>query len=148
MRAGDNNAMITLVATDIYRGPEPAGADIPWIRQNIKTVIDLENDIETAELAPAVVLYNTITFLQIYSPWHAISVARLKYLVDLVSNVTKPVLVHCKHGEDRTGLVCAAYRVRVGKWTAGTAMTEALKFGYRKWLNFGLNKTWKEFCTS
>jgi protein tyrosine/serine phosphatase len=55
------------------------------------------------------------------------------------------VLVHCEHGEDRTGLAIAAWRVRACKWTKEAAMAEALKYGYRRWLNYGLNKTWAAF---
>jgi protein tyrosine/serine phosphatase len=79
-----------------------------------------------------------------YSPWHAIPVSRLIYLLELVNGVPKPVLVHCQHGQDRTGLVIAAYRVRIMGWSKDQSMNEALAFGYRNWLNYGLNKTWEE----
>jgi protein tyrosine/serine phosphatase len=40
------------------------------------------------------------------------------------------VLVHCLHGEDRTGLVIAAYRILVNRWTYDAAVKEMLSFGY------------------
>jgi protein tyrosine/serine phosphatase len=67
----------------------------------------------------------------------------LDTIVQTIVVLPKPVLLHCEHGEDRTGLAVAAYRVVVSGWTKDEAMDEALKFGYRNWLNYGLNKTWR-----
>ena len=39
-------------------------------------------------------------------------------------------LVHCQHGADRTGLLCALYRVRDDGWSTTQAWSEALKLGY------------------
>lgn len=45
----------------------------------------------------------------------------------ILANPTKrPILVHCKHGEDRTGVTVAAYRVEIGKrMTIEEAASEA-----------------------
>ena len=36
----------------------------------------------------------------------------------------RPVFVHCQHGSDRTGLMCAAYRVVVQGWSKQEAIAE------------------------
>jgi len=41
-----------------------------------------------------------------------------------------PVLIHCKHGLDRTGLVSAMYRVVVQGWTKQAALDEMRKGGF------------------
>lgn len=41
-----------------------------------------------------------------------------------------PVLIHCWGGRHRTGLVIAAYRVRVMGWPGGRARTEMASFGF------------------
>ncbi|MDR5739416.1 dual specificity protein phosphatase family protein [Caballeronia sp. LZ019] len=41
-----------------------------------------------------------------------------------------PVLIHCQHGADRTGLVSALYRVVYQGWTKGQAEDELLNGGY------------------
>ncbi len=41
-----------------------------------------------------------------------------------------PVLVHCLRGSDRTGAMCAAYRIAVQGWTKDEAIREMLKGGY------------------
>lgn len=38
--------------------------------------------------------------------------------------------VHCLHGQDRTGLVCAAYRVKFMDWKIDDAINEMYSFGF------------------
>jgi protein tyrosine/serine phosphatase len=42
----------------------------------------------------------------------------------------KPVFVHCRYGEDRTGLVVGLYRVRQEGWTQEKAYQEMLDWGF------------------
>jgi protein tyrosine phosphatase (PTP) superfamily phosphohydrolase (DUF442 family) len=49
-----------------------------------------------------------------------------------------PVLVHCQHGADRTGTMCAMYRILCEGWSADDAIAEMQNggFGYHSiWLN-------------
>ena len=48
-----------------------------------------------------------------------------------------PVLLHCQHGADRTGLVSAMYRVLFQNWTREEALEE-LREG-----NYGYHSLWK-----
>ena len=43
-----------------------------------------------------------------------------------------PVLVHCNHGADRTGLILALYRTLYDGWSKGAAVEEMLhgEFGF------------------
>lgn len=51
--------------------------------------------------------------------------------VRLVSNpVNGPFLVHCYHGSDRTGAMCAIYRVKFQGWAEDEAINEMLHGGY------------------
>jgi len=45
-----------------------------------------------------------------------------------------PVLVHCWHGSDRTGAVCAMYRIVFNNWSKEEAIDELVNggFGYHK----------------
>lgn len=50
----------------------------------------------------------------------------------------QPVLLHCQHGSDRTGTMCAMYRICVEGWTKKDAIEEMKKgdYGYHKlWRN-------------
>ena len=41
-----------------------------------------------------------------------------------------PVLVHCQHGADRTGTMCAVYRIAVDGWTKKEAIREMRDGGF------------------
>lgn len=57
----------------------------------------------------------------------------------------EPVLVHCTHGMDRTGLVIARYRVLHDGWAPRDAMNEALSYGYHPEL-VALETHWLKFA--
>lgn len=55
----------------------------------------------------------------------------------MVDPANQPVFVHCRHGQDRTGIVVAAYRMKVDKWSLPDAETEMQAFGFNDiWVNF------------
>lgn len=45
-------------------------------------------------------------------------------------NPRKKIFVHCRFGDDRTGMMIAAYRMGAEGWTAKEAMQEMHEFGY------------------
>jgi hypothetical protein len=139
--------MITFVGNGVSRGPRPEPADFAAIKAEFATVLSLEGadeDVkEILELQPVRIISRPISPWQIYVT--GISQEALAAILQFIEVEPKPLLVHCQHGQDRTGLVIAAYRVAVCKWPKQVAMAEALSFGYRKLINFGLNKTWEKF---
>ncbi len=46
------------------------------------------------------------------------------------ASLPTPLLVHCLHGQDRTGLVVAAYRIRHDGWTVEAATSELRRYGH------------------
>ena len=46
------------------------------------------------------------------------------------AEATGPVLMHCKHGSDRTGLMAAMYRVVVQGWSKEDALNEMTQGGF------------------
>ncbi len=54
-------------------------------------------------------------------------------IIDALKNIKispKPLLVHCKHGSDRTGVVMAMYRIVFENWTKQNAINELKNGGY------------------
>lgn len=54
----------------------------------------------------------------------------------IIQQSKKPIVVHCLHGADRTGVIIAAYRMVFQNWTKQEAIDEFLdpKFGFHiKW---------------
>lgn len=48
----------------------------------------------------------------------------------LIKNRKGSILIHCKHGSDRTGLVVAMYRIIVQGWSREEAINEMKLGGY------------------
>jgi tyrosine-protein phosphatase SIW14 len=66
-------------------------------------------------------------------PWHCPwpkDEVFAKFLKVLHENPGKKVFVHCRLGDDRTGMMVAAYRMAEEGWTADEAMTEMKSFGF------------------
>ena len=61
-----------------------------------------------------------------------------------VSHIAPGTYVHCSHGQDRTGLICAVYRVKHDHWTKAQAEKEMLANGFHKELH-GLWDWWEDF---
>ncbi|SRR6266496_3897315 len=66
-------------------------------------------------------------------PWHCSfpnDDVFVRFLKLLQENPNKKVFVHCQLGEDRTGMMIAAYRMAAQGWTADEAMQEMEHFGF------------------
>lgn len=57
--------------------------------------------------------------------------------LQIIANARRPVLVHCLHGSDRTGLVVAMYRVVCQGWSKQQAIEEMENGGYGYHTMFG-----------
>jgi protein-tyrosine phosphatase len=71
-----------------------------------------------------------------------------RFLRLLHENKGKKVFVHCRLGDDRTGMMVAAYRMAEEGWTADEAMIEMKSFGFTRAHHFlcpGLASYEKEF---
>jgi protein tyrosine phosphatase (PTP) superfamily phosphohydrolase (DUF442 family) len=53
-----------------------------------------------------------------------------RFLEILAQPESRPVLVHCEQGFHRTGILCAAYRIRVCGWSIERALDEMRSFGF------------------
>lgn len=124
------------VAPGIYRGEQPGTGGYATLKQlGIKTVIDLR----TSESEKAQV--EAVGMKAIAVP---IEMSRkgLREKVDQVvalmaDSANQPVYVHCRHGQDRTGIVVAAYRLSQQGWALKDAEVEMQAFGFNDvWVNF------------
>lgn len=55
----------------------------------------------------------------------------------LIKNEPGPILIHCLHGADRTGMMSAMYRLVFENWTKEEALDELVNGGY------GFHSMWK-----
>jgi protein tyrosine phosphatase (PTP) superfamily phosphohydrolase (DUF442 family) len=66
-------------------------------------------------------------------PWHCPSPKDevfARFLKLLRENEGKKIFVHCRLGDDRTGMMTAAYRIAEEGWSADEAMLEMKAFGF------------------
>jgi protein tyrosine phosphatase (PTP) superfamily phosphohydrolase (DUF442 family) len=59
-----------------------------------------------------------------------------QFLAVVLDPAKQPVYFHCAHGKDRTGTMCAVFRMEVQGWTPDEAFHEMQSFGFNKiWEN-------------
>jgi tyrosine-protein phosphatase SIW14 len=84
-------------------------------------------------------------------PWHCMFLRDevfARFLRLMRDNPNKKVFVHCRLGDDRTGMMIAAYRMAADGWTADEALIEMRQFGFNEAHHFmcpGLASYEKEF---
>ncbi|TSA40196.1 hypothetical protein D4Q85_00225 [bacterium] len=64
-------------------------------------------------------------------------------LRDAVAAIRAGTYIHCTHGQDRTGVIVALWRVRCCGWTKANAEAEMMAHGFHKELR-GLWEVWED----
>jgi tyrosine-protein phosphatase SIW14 len=118
------------VTPNLFRGAQPSQQGFEELRKmGIDIVVDARgnrNDSEGKEVAALGMKYVSI-------PWHCPfpnDDVLVRFLKLLQENPKKRVFVHCRLGDDRTGMMIAAYRMAAQAWTADEAMYEMQQFGF------------------
>lgn len=114
------------VDDNLYRSEQPNPSDMKALEQfGVKTVLNLRRAQDDNREAKNTSL--TLHHLPINT--FKMSYEELLQSVRIIRSAEKPVLVHCLHGSDRTGVVVAAYRMTQG-WTKEAAIKEFKEGGY------------------
>ena len=135
------------VTPHLYRGGLLRGDGLEALRKlGVTVVVDTRahNKNEEKEAEALDMKYVAIPW---HCPWPKDEVFA-KFLKVLHENKGKKVFVHCRLGDDRTGMMIAAYRMAEEGWSADEAMTEMKSFGFTKSHHFicpGLARYEKEF---
>ena len=124
------------VSQDLYRSGQPTAVGMRALRKMaIKTVVNLRtfhSDLD--EIGDTGLGYKQIAM----QAWNSEKRDILRFLKIATDDTRTPVLVHCKHGSDRTGVICAAYRIVVCGWSKQEAIDEMINGGFgfhRVWVN-------------
>jgi hypothetical protein len=125
------------VTADLYRGARPTLAGLKSLHVNMlaRTVIDLETWFDFDPFEAVACGWYGQTYASIpCSPWHPELEDVVKFL-DLVRQGVGPFFVHCRQGADRTGMMCAIYRIAVCGWNKADAIDEMVNggFGWNGW---------------
>lgn len=133
------------VSPVLYRSAQPEVEGLLLLNQQsarayglpveIKTVLSLRNNAGDAALVkPSGVRYEQIRF----NTWDVRDEDVVQFLKIVRNPANQPVLLHCKHGSDRTGMMVAIYRIVEQGWSKEDAIAEMTQggFGYHPiWSN-------------
>lgn len=96
------------ISEDLYRSGQPTAKGLRNLKaMGIRTVVDLRwlhSDRNEAR-------ENGLEYEQIHMVvWSPEESEAVKFLQIVTDKKRTPILVHCQHGADRTGTICAIYR--------------------------------------
>jgi tyrosine-protein phosphatase SIW14 len=123
------------VSDELYRGAQPTAEGMKQLEKlGVKTVVNLRalhsdrDEIKGTDLS-----YVHIGM----TAWCISDNDVIRFLRIVTDKSRTPVFVHCQHGSDRTGTMCAIYRIVVQGWSKDEAIEEMTKGG------FGFHSFWR-----
>ena len=124
------------VCDTLYRSAQPTAKGMLNLKKmGIKTILNLRSfHSDRDEIGDCRLAYERIPM----KAWHPEREDVVRFLQIVTDSKRTPVLVHCQHGADRTGTMCAIYRVAVEGWTKDEALREMTAGG------FGFHKIWED----
>jgi protein tyrosine/serine phosphatase len=124
------------VNDSLFRGAQPHVEGLQELKKlGITTIIDLRGE------APGKVEWERkqaetlgIRFVHLpVSGWSTPSDEQVAQFFSIFrNNPSEKVFVHCRFGEDRTGVFIASYRIAFDHWSADQALNEMLAFGFNR----------------
>ena len=123
------------VSDSLYRSAQPSAEGMANLKTiGIETIVNLRSfHSDKDEIGNLGLAYEHIYM----KTWHPEEEDAVRFLQIVTNPKRAPVLVHCQHGADRTGIMCALYRVAVQNWKKKEALREMTQGG------FGFHKIWK-----
>jgi tyrosine-protein phosphatase SIW14 len=117
------------VTPNLYRGGQPGADGLKALQKmGVSIVVDMRSQSKHEQ---AVVERLGMQYVSI--PWHCpfpVDGPFVKFLKLIEKNPGKKIFVHCRLGDDRTGMAIASYRMAEQGWSADEAMKEMELFGF------------------
>jgi len=116
------------VSDELYRGAQPTAEGMKQLEKlGFKTVVNLRAlHSDRDELKGTDLSYVHIGM----TAWCISDNDVIRFLRVVTDPNRTPVFVHCQHGSDRTGAMCASYRIVVQGWSKEEAIKEMTKGGF------------------
>lgn len=128
LRGVDN---VGLVAPGLYRGAAPSAKGLDQLKRlGIRTVVNLRHyhgSTEERRCRERGLAYERIVLESSDAP----SDDDVRRFLTLATDpARRPLYFHCRRGKDRTGALCAAYRMAVDGWPLEAALEEMRSYGF------------------
>jgi tyrosine-protein phosphatase SIW14 len=118
------------VSANLYRGGQPSAEGLQKLeRMGVKVVIDLRGSASQTERDAVTKLGMEYISIPSHCPFPG-DKPWARFLDEVRENRGKKVFVHCRLGDDRTGLAVATYRIAEEGWSADQALREMKAFGF------------------
>ncbi|NVN89830.1 MAG: tyrosine-protein phosphatase [Desulfuromonadales bacterium] len=124
------------VAPGVFRGAQPGTGGYATLKaMGIRTVIDMRTTESEKQQVEAAGMKAIVVPIEMNRNGLREKVDRVVALMADPAN--QPVYVHCRHGQDRTGIVVAAFRMKQQCWSLADAEAEMQAYGFNDvWVNF------------
>ena len=114
----------------LFRGAQPSPDGLKALaKMGVRIVVDARGDRADSEGK----IVNQLGMRYVAIPWRCPfpnDDVFVKFLKVLRDHPDQKVFVHCRLGDDRTGMMVAAYRMAMEAWTADEALHEMQAFGF------------------
>ncbi len=115
------------VSAQLYRSAQPSAQGFKQLKQfDIGTVLNLRA--YHVDQPPAGL--EAMQWQHIYMVAGNFDEKPIIQALNIIAQSPKPVLVHCLHGADRTGIIVAMYRIVCQGWDKPQALAELMEGGY------------------
>ena len=123
------------VSETLYRSAQPTAEGMKNLKETgIKTIVSLRSfHSDRDEIGNTGLAYERIDM----KTWHPEEEEMIRFLQVVTNRERTPVLVHCQYGADRTGTMCAVFRIAVQGWSKEEALREMTDGG------FGFHGIWE-----
>jgi protein tyrosine phosphatase (PTP) superfamily phosphohydrolase (DUF442 family) len=117
------------VSDILYRSAQLSAEGLKNLKaMGIETIVDLRSfHSDRDEIGDTRLAYEHIYM----KAWHAEEEDVVRFVQIVTNPKCSPVLVHCQHGVDRTGIMCALYHVTIQGWSKEEALKKMMQGGFR-----------------
>ena len=135
----------------LFRGAQPSAQGLAELKKlGITTIVNLRGNrgpvaLERRQAESLGMRFIDIPVLGWSAPTNAQVAQFLKLFQD---DPQQKVFIHCYYGEDRSGVMVAAYRIARQNWTADQALAEMVSFGFHYYLYPGMQSYVRKFPSS
>ncbi|PIR01601.1 MAG: hypothetical protein CO031_01930 [Candidatus Nealsonbacteria bacterium CG_4_9_14_0_2_um_filter_37_38] len=153
MKAGQNLYNFTKISDELYKSGQPDLSLLYFLKENcqIKTIVNLRTKIENFEKDfvqnQGIYLLHIPLLFFLRNPKEK---DILRFLELFNDSQKCPVLVHCRNGKDRTGMMVALFRLLYQNWPIQKVLEEMkqnrVNFYWKLSIQFrwkGLKNIWK-----